>query len=135
MEPNEIVMALRGLKKTITDIEKAVRADMSRSDDRPQGRAFYGIDATTTGFHILKNKWRQRSFIGEHCGKLLESGVLKKTIDATVDSVLNRTAAQGFLIDDEVAHAYRGYPEGNRAMDGGKAVPEVPLLVPRETES
>lgn len=101
MNKSEIVKKLETLTKTIEELKKLVLGEESSTANRLSKGPLYNVDPGSTGFHILKDKWCQRSYIYEHCHALLGKGVLEKTISATRCSAHARTAAQGFIIGDE----------------------------------
>jgi len=94
------------LKRQVEAIEELLKAEdkVSISSEATQETVcgpFYGIDPAAVGLHRLKDKWRQKSYIKDHCEYLLKPNMLQNTIQKTKHLAPQRTAEQGFVIADE----------------------------------
>ena len=102
MDVEKIRQKLTSLKVQIAEIELLLNGeDISVATPESIRGPFYGIDPTTLGLHILKDKWCQKSYIKAHCDELLKPGVLRSAIEKTRNSAPQRSLKQGFLIPDE----------------------------------
>ncbi len=95
------------LKLQVATVEALLNAEdglASQPDDAQTTvrGPYYGIDPTTIGLHVLKDMWRQKSYIKQHCEYLLDSDRLHRTILKTREYAPQRSAKQGFVISDDL---------------------------------
>lgn len=102
MNIDQIRQEFNSLKLQVAKIEQLLNPeDTCAIAPQSVTGPFYGIDPSTVGLHILKDKWSQKSYIKAHCDELLKPGVLRSTIAETLRAAPQRSIEQGFMIPDE----------------------------------
>lgn len=102
MDEAKVRESLESLKSQVAELEMLLTPEVETAASESVEGPLYGIDPCKVGLHLLKDKWRQKSFIKHHCDQLLDAERLQRTIEVTRICAPQRTVQQGFLISDSL---------------------------------
>lgn len=100
MNHDALIAKVAELKRQVEEIERLLKPGKDATPKKAEKGPLYGFDPTVDGFHVLKDKWSQKSYIKDHCEALLD-GCLKQVIETTRQKAPTRSLEQGFFVSDE----------------------------------